>query len=76
VVRVPDPIPVAKGLAVAAACLAGIPAACRWIEGHPAMGFVALLVLVRFSASRSSLPQESEGEPQIRPRSAANRLRS
>jgi hypothetical protein len=50
--RIADPTPVAKGLAVAAACLVGIPAVCRWIEvsvaqsgGYPAMGLAALVLL-------------------------------
>ena len=73
---IPDPTPVAKGLAVAAACIAGIPAAYHWVEAHPAMGFVALLVLVRFSASRASLPGETVGERRTRIRDAANRLQS
>ncbi|HUB79902.1 MAG TPA: hypothetical protein VMB03_13940 [Bryobacteraceae bacterium] len=74
--RIPDPVPAAKGMAVAAACLAAIPAACRWIEAHPAVGLVAVLVVVRFSAARASLPRESEVEPANRSRRAAGRLRS
>ena len=51
--RIPDPTPVARGLAVAAASLAGIPAVCRWIEdgsahlhGYQAIGVAVLAVLV------------------------------
>src|ERR1022692_3130966 len=74
--RIADPTPVARGLAVAVACLAGIPAACRWIEACPALGFVALLLLVRFTASQSSLQPESEAARRSRPRTGPNRLRS
>jgi len=47
-------------MAVAAAAVAAIPAACRWIEAHPAMGLAAVLVLVRCSAARVALPVESK----------------
>jgi hypothetical protein len=74
--RVPDPAPVAKGLAVAAASLAGIPAICRWIENHPALGLVAVVVLAaRVSASRTSLPEESEVPRRSRLRNDPNRQR-
>jgi hypothetical protein len=53
--RVSDPAPFARGLAVAAASLVGIPAACRWIEdsvthahtayGNPAVLLIAVLIL-------------------------------
>jgi len=74
--QIPNPAPVAKGLAIAVATLVAIPATCRWIEAHPAMGIFALLALTRFGASRSSLPSETATERRSRPRSAPNRLRS
>jgi hypothetical protein len=54
--RIADPTPVAKGLAVAAACLVGIPTVCRFVETHPALGFAALLVILRLAtpATRSA----------------------
>ena len=47
--QIADPTPVAKGLAVAAACLVGIPTVCHFVEAHPALGFVALLVMLRLA---------------------------
>ncbi len=64
--QIPNPAPVAKGLAVAATCMVGIPVVTRGIEAHPVLGFVALLVLVRMSASRASQPVENAGEPRPR----------
>lgn len=78
-----DPVPVAKGLLVAAVCLLGIPAVCRWIEDsvaqargaseYPAIG-ISLLILVlvtRLTTSPPSLPQEREGARLRRPGSGA-----